>query len=74
MDKIKTTFEEIVPIRQIFEGVRAENFEATFLHVDFSQAFDSIPRGNMEQILHAYGLPKEIIQFCIRIDFFVYRQ
>ena len=27
--------------------------------VDFSKAFDSIHRGNMEQILLAYGLPKE---------------
>ena len=29
------------------------------LFVDFSKAFDSIQKGKMEQILLAYGLPKE---------------
>ena len=29
--------------------------------VDFSKAFDSIDRGKMEQILLAYGLPKETV-------------
>ena len=37
----------------------AKNFEATILFADFSKAFDSINRGKMEQILIAYGLPKE---------------
>ena len=31
------------------------------LIVDFSNAFDSIHRGKMEQILIAYGLPKEAV-------------
>ena len=31
------------------------------LFVDFTKAFDSIHRGKMEQILLAYGLPKETI-------------
>ena len=35
--------------------------EATILFVDFTKAFDSIHRGKMEQILLAYGLPKETI-------------
>ena len=34
-------------------------FLSTILFVDFSKAFDSIHRGKMEQILLAYGLPKE---------------
>ena len=46
---------------QILEGVHAKNLEATILFIDFSEAFDSIHRGKMEQILLAYGLPKEII-------------
>ena len=31
------------------------------MFVDFSKTFDSIPRGKMEQIFLAYGLPKEIV-------------
>ena len=48
-------------IRRIFEGVRAKNLQATLLFVDFTKAFDSIHRGKMEQILLAYGLPKETL-------------
>ena len=44
-------------IRQIFEGVRVKNLEATY---DFSKAFYSILRGKMKQIL-AYSLPKETV-------------
>ena len=36
-----------------------KNLQATLLFVDFTQAFDSIHRGKMEQILLAYGIPKE---------------
>ena len=42
-------------------GVHAKNLKVTLLLVDFSKAFDSIHRGNMEQILLAYGLPKETV-------------
>ena len=46
----------------ILEGVRAKKkLQATLLFVDFIKAFDSIHRGKMEQILLAYGLPKETI-------------
>ena len=48
-------------IRRILEGVRAKNLQATLLFVDFTKAFDSIHRGEMEQILLAYGLPKETV-------------
>ena len=40
---------------------RAKNLQATLLFVDFTKAFDSIHRGKMEQILLAYGLPKETV-------------
>ena len=43
------------------EGLRAKNLEVTLLFVDFSKAFDSIHRGEMEQILLAYGFPKETV-------------
>ena len=48
-------------IRRILEGVRAKNLQAALLFVDFTKAFDSILRGKMEQILLAYGLPKETV-------------
>ena len=51
---------QILTICQIL-GVHAKNLEATILLVDFSKAFDSIYRGKMEQILLAYGLPKETV-------------
>ena len=38
-----------------------ENLQATILFVDFTQAFDPTHRGKMEQILLAYGLPKETV-------------
>ena len=45
----------------ILEGVRAKNIQATLLFVEFTKAFDSIHRGKMEQMLLAYGLPKETV-------------
>ena len=54
------TTSQILTIRRIL-GVRAKNLDASILFVDFSKAFDSMHRGKMEQILLAYGLPKETI-------------
>ena len=54
----RSTTSQILTIRRILEGVRAKNLEAILLFVDFIKAFDSIHRGQMEQILRAYGLPK----------------
>ena len=48
-------------IRRILEGVRGKKLQATILFVDVTKAFDSIPRGKMEQILLAYGIPKETV-------------
>ena len=48
-------------IRRILEGVRSKNLHATILFVDFTKVFDSIHRGKMEQMLFAYGLPKETV-------------
>ena len=38
-----------------------KNLQVTLIFVDFTKAFDSIHRGKMEQILLAYGLPKETV-------------
>ena len=52
---------QILTIRRILEGVWAKNVQATLIFVNFTNAFNSIHRGNMEQILLAYGLPKETV-------------
>ena len=48
-------------IRRILECVWAKNLQVILLFVDFTKAFDSIHSGKMEQILLAYGLPKETV-------------
>ena len=58
---------QILTIRQILEGVRTKNLEATLLFVHFSKAFNSIHRGKMEQILITYDLPKETIAAIMMI-------
>ena len=58
----RSTISQILTISRILEGVRAKNLEATISFVDFSNAFDSIYRGKMEQLLLAYSLPKEIVE------------
>ena len=57
----KSMTTQILTIRRILEGVRAKNLQATLIFVDFTKAFDSIHRGKIEQILLAYGLPKQTV-------------
>ena len=57
----RSTTSQILTIRRILEGVRAKNLQAALIFVDFTKAFDSIHRGKMEQILLAYGIPKETV-------------
>ena len=57
----RSTTSQILTIRRILEGVRAKNLLTKLLFVDFTKAFDSIHKGKREQILQAYGLPKETI-------------
>ena len=64
----RSTTSQILTIRRILEGVRAKNLQATLLFVDFTKAFDSIHRGKMEQILLAYGLPKETVAAITILD------
>ena len=62
----RSTTSQILTIRRILEGIQAKNLQATLIFVDFTKAFDSIHRGKMEQILLAYGIPKETVA-AIRI-------
>ena len=57
----RSTTSQILTICRILEGVRAKNLQVTLIFVDFTKAFDSIHRGKMEQILLAYGIPKETV-------------
>ena len=57
----RSTTSQILTIHRILEGVRAKNLQATLLFVDFTKAFNSIHKWEMEQILLAYGLPKETV-------------
>ena len=57
----RSTTSQILTIRRILDGVRAKNLQVTILFVDFAKTFDSIHSGKMEQILLAYGQPKETV-------------
>ena len=57
----RSTTSQILTIRRILKGVRVKNLGSTLLFVDFSQPFDSIHRGKMEEIIIAYGLSKETV-------------
>ena len=57
----RSTTGQTISVRRIIEGVKAKNLEAVLLFVDFSKAFDSIHRGKMEEILIAYGIPRETV-------------
>ena len=57
----RSTTSQILTTCRILEGVKQKNLEAILLFVDFPKIFDSIHRGKMDQILLAYGLPRETI-------------
>jgi exonuclease III len=57
----RSTVGQILTIRRIIEGVRAKNLTAVLLFVDFSKAFDTIHRGKLEEIMLAYGIPRETV-------------
>ena len=61
----RSTTSQVFTICRTLEGVRAKNLQVTILFVDFTNAFDSIHRGKMEQILLAYDIPKETLEDII---------
>ena len=48
-------------LRIIIEGVKDKNLEALLIFIDFKNAFDTVHRGRMLQILKAYGIPEELV-------------
>jgi hypothetical protein len=57
----RTTVAQILSLRRIIEGVKANNLPAILTFIDFRKAFDSIHRRKMMQILRAYGIPPKLL-------------
>ena len=58
---MRAFFKEIDSQIEIIKGVYAKNLKTTLSFIDFSQAFDPMNRGKMEQIQLAYSLSKETV-------------
>lgn len=58
----RTTVAQILALRRIIEGVKANNLKAILTFIDFKKAFDSIHRGKMMRILKAYGIPPNLLR------------
>ena len=58
----RTTVAQILALRRIIEGVKANNLKATMTFIDFKKAFDTIHRGKMLRILKAYGIPPNLLR------------
>ena len=58
----RTTVAQILTLRRIIEGVKANSLPAIITFIDFKKAFDSIHRGKMIQILRAYGIPPNLLR------------
>ena len=59
--KKRTTVGQIVALRRLLEGVRAENLSCVLTFIDFRKAFDTIHHGKLMEILRAYGVPGKIV-------------
>ena len=60
--KGRSTVAQVLALRRIIEGVKANNLPAVITFIDFSKAFDSIHRGKMIKILKAYGIPPTLLR------------
>ena len=58
----RTTVAQVLALRRIIEGVKANHLPAVLTFIDFSKAFDSIHRGKMIKILKAYGIPPTLLR------------
>ena len=56
----RSTFEQILTLSQLIEEIKSKNLTVTLIFVDFKKVFDSINRGEMLEILRAYGVPKKL--------------
>ena len=58
----RSTTAHTLALRRLIEGVKSNNLQAIITFIDFRKAFDSIHRGKMMKILHAYGVPEELVK------------
>ena len=58
----RTTVAQVLTLRRIIEGVKANHLPAIITFIDFKKAFDSIHRGKMMKILKAYGIPPNLLR------------
>ncbi|KXJ16918.1 LINE-1 reverse transcriptase-like [Exaiptasia diaphana] len=58
----RTTVAQILTLRRIIEGVKANNLPAIITFIDFKKTFDSIHRAKMMRILKAYGIPPNLLR------------
>lgn len=58
----RTTVAQILTLRRIIEGVKANHLPAIITFIDFKKAFDSIHRAKMMRILKAYGVPPNLLR------------
>ena len=58
----RTTVAQILALRRIIEGVKANHLPAIMTFIDFKKAFDSIHREKMIRILKAYGIPPNLLR------------
>ena len=58
----RSTVAQILTLRRIIEGVKANNLPAIITFIDFKKAFDSIHRAKMIRILKAYGIPPNLLK------------
>ena len=63
----RSTTGKMLIIQRILEGVESKNLQANLLFIDFSQAFDSIHREKMKDILIIYSIPTEIINIILML-------
>ena len=56
-----STIAQIVILRRLIEGAKAKQLQSVITFVDFKNAFDSIHRGKLMEILSVYGVPKNIV-------------
>ena len=58
----RSTVAQILTLRRIIEGVKANHLPAIITFIDFKKAFDSIHRAKMMRILKAYGIPPNLLR------------
>ena len=63
----RSTVAQILTLRRIIEGVKANYLPAVITFIDFKKAFDSIHRAKMMRILKAYGIPSNLLRAIERM-------